>query len=948
MDLITKRMSLNDVGLPSWVKGVLGNHNLDKGSAQLIRKGVVPSDMKFKESERSSVDYITTKSVDRDGEIVVPSGAMLDHYRKHPVVLWAHDYKQMPVGKSLWIKADENGLISKTQYSSKGRGAEVFEYRKEGFPMAKSIGFIPIDFVEERDFDSIDLKSIGLVEEDLRGASRVYTKWLMLEYSDVPVPSNPDALQLAIAKGILTMEEAKQASIENNAYVIDLTEDKELVIEIIGDSDNKDAVNEGDDSAGGVLIEEENLSSELVNKPETTDNYHHIPIRDKSLFVDGSFRTITLSDSQGIKAVIGKLKSDPDGSTVTQKYLFDVTKFSMSEAQAWVDSHKDQEAEETKAELEEAEEKMLIERYGNSDEAIEDIEKAIPAAVVEKEVCWLDKEVNFKELADLRVELPIEESERWNKGLSKAFDIAAIDLPPSSFSLELMSRFLKCKVKEIFLNDYGIPSTLLGSFLSAFKEVMSGWELKDIRNFSYGGTESPPLYEVIQLNSEKSEEFLIRGTAFYEKGKDRIAMEFYPTYSGMRLSIYSNLSIKEDSKAILKDAQEWVDKNCFLKGEAFDLGGEFISKTDETWSDIFISDKNEESLKRSTRLIDKNGNDMSNRGILLIGPPGTGKTLAGRIIKNLTDSTFIWVSSRDFAYSGSVGGVAFAFKLARKLAPTILFIEDIDNWLNDHTTDLLKTEMDGILKSKGVLTILTSNYPEKLPDALIDRPGRFHDLLNLELPNPSARSKMIRSWVPSVDEKSVGYLVDETRGMSGAHIYELISFAKTLAEEDDISLDDAIILSLKKLKEQRELIERIQSGDNVDGGEKSIEIVDDSALFDLEIKDIPDLEEKAGRTLSKRTRTVLTDAVNSMSNAISSINEFIDASDSKEEPIEVTVDDQVEEANDEKTIIIGGQITKDSLTAALKASLSEMTKEGMINPSELVKKRLDLYTGKVS
>lgn len=74
--------------------------------------------------------------------------------------------------------------------------------------------------------------------------------------------------------------------------------------------------------------------------PETTDNYHHIPIKSKELFVEASFKTIDISKDEGIKAVIGKLKSDPGGSTHVQKYLFDTDKWAMEEAKKWVEEHK--------------------------------------------------------------------------------------------------------------------------------------------------------------------------------------------------------------------------------------------------------------------------------------------------------------------------------------------------------------------------------------------------------------------------------------------------------------------------------------------------------------------------------------------------------------------------------------------------------------------------------
>jgi len=76
--------------------------------------------------------------------------------------------------------------------------------------------------------------------------------------------------------------------------------------------------------------------------PEITEEYVRIRVRDPDLFVEGSFRTIVLSADEGIHAVIGKLKSDPGGSTVIQNYMFELAKdWTMEKAQAWVKEHKD-------------------------------------------------------------------------------------------------------------------------------------------------------------------------------------------------------------------------------------------------------------------------------------------------------------------------------------------------------------------------------------------------------------------------------------------------------------------------------------------------------------------------------------------------------------------------------------------------------------------------------
>jgi hypothetical protein len=76
--------------------------------------------------------------------------------------------------------------------------------------------------------------------------------------------------------------------------------------------------------------------------PEETANFVHIPIRDKALFVEGKDRTFTLSAEQGIEAVSGKLKTDPEGKMHIQKYMFAKAKgWTMEKAQAWVKEHKD-------------------------------------------------------------------------------------------------------------------------------------------------------------------------------------------------------------------------------------------------------------------------------------------------------------------------------------------------------------------------------------------------------------------------------------------------------------------------------------------------------------------------------------------------------------------------------------------------------------------------------
>src|SRR5690606_17288510 len=193
------------------------------------------------------------------------------------------------------------------------------------------------------------------------------------------------------------------------------------------------------------------------------------------------------------------------------------------------------------------------------------------------------------------------------------------------------------------------------------------------------GHETPLQYETIQLNSTKSDHFLVDGISF-RKLEDGtcFAVKFMRTWSGERVEVFSSQKDHEKVAHLLSDAWEWAHENNFLKGEAFSLDGEFLPKTTETWGDLFLDAGNEQAVKRCVDLLNQKGKACPNRGLAFIGPPGTGKTLSGRLIRNHADASFIWVGGRDAYYWGGVGAITQAMDLAKELSPAVVFMEDID------------------------------------------------------------------------------------------------------------------------------------------------------------------------------------------------------------------------------------------------------------------------------
>jgi len=223
MEYITKHYNLKDID-SKLAEDVAKEYNLDPNQVQLIRKGLLPEDVMFQEGERASIDYITSDSVDRDGDSISMDGLDTSLYLKHPVVMFAHNYKELPIGRAAWVKRVDNKLVAKTIYATKEANPfaeQVWQYKKSGMPLAKSLGFIPLEF---KDYDP---KMTG-------GMRRKYSKSLLLEYSDVPIPSNPDAMNLAISKGLLTVDQAK----EYDPTFVEIKE-PEIVLELVDQNEDE-------------------------------------------------------------------------------------------------------------------------------------------------------------------------------------------------------------------------------------------------------------------------------------------------------------------------------------------------------------------------------------------------------------------------------------------------------------------------------------------------------------------------------------------------------------------------------------------------------------------------------------------------------------------------------------------------------------------------------------
>jgi HK97 family phage prohead protease len=147
-------------------------------------------------TERTDISYVSTPAVDRDREIVLPSGIDLSQYEKNRIVLYQHRQDD-PVGKCLWIKPDNRGVIAKTfypprpdKYEGDWLSEKVWGLVASGVLKGKSVGMLPTEV------------SDPTPDQREKGCEVVISKALLLEYSVVAIPSCPDSLVTAISKGL--------------------------------------------------------------------------------------------------------------------------------------------------------------------------------------------------------------------------------------------------------------------------------------------------------------------------------------------------------------------------------------------------------------------------------------------------------------------------------------------------------------------------------------------------------------------------------------------------------------------------------------------------------------------------------------------------------------------------------------------------------------------------
>ncbi len=232
------------------------------------------------------------------------------------------------------------------------------------------------------------------------------------------------------------------------------------------------------------------------------------------------------------------------------------------------------------------------------------------------------------------------------------------------------------------------------------------------------------------------------------------------------------------------------------------------------------------------------------KGVLLVGPPGTGKTLIARAVAGEAGVPFISVTGSDFMEMFVGVGAARVrdlFQTARKQAPAIIFVDEIDSIgrkrgaglggghdEREQTLNQMLAEMDGFEATEGIVIMAATNRPDVLDSALL-RPGRFDRQIVVPLPTQEERAAILRVHMretkisPDVD---VDVIARGTPGMAGADLSNLVNEAalfavrrgsKQVYAEDFDEARDRVLMGLKResmaiSEEEKEVIAYHEGG----------------------------------------------------------------------------------------------------------------------------------------
>ncbi|MBI3298287.1 MAG: ATP-binding protein [Elusimicrobia bacterium] len=212
------------------------------------------------------------------------------------------------------------------------------------------------------------------------------------------------------------------------------------------------------------------------------------------------------------------------------------------------------------------------------------------------------------------------------------------------------------------------------------------------------------------------------------------------------------------------------------------VNGDDIPVPNVSWEDVILPDRLASEIRSNVEaFFDAKTRERYielglsyRRGFIFTGPPGCGKTQTLRALANSAKVSLVALHA-----TAGLGDedLSAAFEQARRIAPAILMIEDLDRVVHSRNVGMsyFLNMLDGLKASEGVLVIATSNHPEKIDPALVHRPSRFDRIWRFPLPMPEQRRLLLgRKGGKHFSAKALDEAAEASHGFSMSYVQEIV------------------------------------------------------------------------------------------------------------------------------------------------------------------------------
>ena len=204
------------------------------------------------------------------------------------------------------------------------------------------------------------------------------------------------------------------------------------------------------------------------------------------------------------------------------------------------------------------------------------------------------------------------------------------------------------------------------------------------------------------------------------------------------------------------------------------------------------------------------------RGVLFIGPPGNGKTQTVKALINQLNQPCLYVKGFQAEHGTEQENIRRVFARARFTMPCLLVMEDLDSMIEQKSISFFLNELDGFETNTGVVVLGTTNHPERLDPAILERPSRFDRKYYFGLPEAVERRAYFVAWNLDLrpelrmSDAAAPELVRQTAGFSFAYLKELVLSAmmQWMTQGGSMSMDAVLLEQINQLRQQMTAAEK--------------------------------------------------------------------------------------------------------------------------------------------